>query len=90
MDYPFDNPNGDWVWWEAGILQTPASAFDGTDYFEVDAYPVGDLNRDARAQRIADVGGSDVWFQTQTSNLSAGQCDHYLTVSASLLVLLAP
>lgn len=90
MDYPFDNPSADWVWWEAGILQTPAAAYNGTDYFEVDAYPVGDLNRDARAQRVADVGGSDVWFQTQTSNLSSGQCDHYLTVSASLLVLLAP
>lgn len=90
MDYPFDNPSADWVWWEAGILQPMFVGDATTPAQELDVYPFGDVNRDTRAQRIADTGGSDVWFQTQTSNLSAGQCDHYLTVSASLLVLLAP
>lgn len=88
IDYPYDDPNGDWLWWEAGIFQTIYFPFDGTDFFELDVYPTGDCVRDARAQRQADVGGSDVYFQTQTSTLSPGQCDHYLTVATSMLVIL--
>lgn len=90
IEYPITNPNGDWLWWEGGIFQTIYFPWDGTNFFEVDVYPTGDCIRDAKARRKADVGGSDVWFQTQTTTLSSGQCDHYLTVVTSTLVLLAP
>lgn len=88
MDYPADNPSADWVWWEAGILQPSLAVRYSTFDFEVDVYPTGDCLRDVRAQRKADVGGSDVWFQSQTTSLSPGQSDHYLTVNVSMLVIL--
>jgi len=84
----FDEPNEPYVWWEAGIFQPMFVADNGSGDQELDVYPFGDLNRDARAQRVADTGGSDIWFLTSTSSLSPGQCDHYLSVSASMLIIL--
>lgn len=90
MPYPYDNLDAPWVWWEAPILQSQLGSDSTGAIQEQDVAPAFDTYRDARAQRIADSGGSDIWFQTQTSALSFGQCDHYLTVTGSMLVLLAP
>lgn len=90
MPYPFDNPDAPWVWWEAPIYNAQIGAKDTDIVQELDVVPAGDGYRDVRAQRKADTIGSDVWFQTQTSSLAFGQTDHYLTVSGSMLVLLAP
>lgn len=87
LDQPFTEPGSDWLWWEAGILQPIYVADVANGDQEIDVFPVGDCIRDARAQRQADVGGSDVWFMTQTSTLSPGQCDHYLSIGASVLVI---
>jgi len=88
MPYPNDNPDADWLWWEAGFYQSMKVGVSNTSQGEVDCYPTGDCVRDARAQRKADVGGSDVWFQTQNTGLASGQTDHYLSVAASMLVIL--
>jgi hypothetical protein len=87
---PFTDFDEPWVWWEGGIFQPLPTQDMGSGDTELDAYPVVDLQRDAKAQRVADAGGSDIWFITATSLLSPGQCDHYLTVACSILVILAP
>jgi len=84
----FDEPNEPYVWWEAGQFQPMFVGSPGDFTGELDVYPYGDLQRDCRAQRVADVGGSDIWFLTSTSPLSPGQCDHYLSLSASMLIIL--
>jgi hypothetical protein len=84
----YDEPNEPYVWWEAGMFQPMLVGNGSSGPYEVDVYPFGDLQRDTRAQRVADVGGSDIWFLTSTSPLSPGQCDHYLSVSASMLIIL--
>jgi hypothetical protein len=88
MPYPQDDPNAPWVWWEAPILQSQLGSDNTGLVQEQDVAPAYDTYRDVRAMRKADIGGSDVWFQTQTSNLSFGQCDHYLTVTGSMLIIL--
>jgi hypothetical protein len=45
--------------------------------------------RDCKAQRKADASGSDVYFITDTTSLSTGQVDHYLSLTSSMLVILA-
>lgn len=90
LPFPLANPDADWMWWEAGIFQTPAAVVNSGTFFEVDAYPTGDCIRDCKAQRKADGTGSDVYFITDTTTLSTGQCDHYLSMAASMLVILAP
>lgn len=90
MPYPNDNPDADWLWWEFGLFQAMRVGISSATVGEIDCYPTGDCIRDARAQRKAAVGGSDVWFQTQTTGLADSQTDHYLSVAASMLVILAP
>jgi len=85
---PVTDPNEDWMWWETGVFQTPAAVVSDSSFFEVDSYPVGDLQRDVRSQRKADVSGSDVYFIAQSTTLSAGQSDFYLSVGVSMLVIL--
>jgi len=90
MPYPYDNPDAPWVWWEAPFFQ-PKLVSDSTGAIaEEDMAPAYDTYRDVRAMRVADSGGSDIWFQTQTSAFAYGQSDHYLSVTGSMLVLLAP
>jgi hypothetical protein len=88
MPYPNDNPDADWLWWEFGLYQPMLVGHTEATIGEIDAFPTGDCTRDARAQRKADVGGSDVWFQTQNTGLASSQTDHYLSVAASMLVIL--
>jgi len=88
LPFPFDSPNEDWMWWETEVFQTPAAVVSDSTFFEVDAAPTGNLQRDCRAQRKADVSGSDVYFIAQSSSLSAGQSDFYLSVATSMLVIL--
>jgi len=88
--YPVTNPNADWLWWECGIFQPAMATDEGTNEFELDVYPTWDCLRDVKAQRKADVGGSDVWFHSQNTSLSPTQSSHYLSVNTSMLVLLAP
>jgi len=88
LPFPFSNPDADWMWWETGIFQTPSTSGSDPDFFEVDAYPVGEIQRDVKSQRKSDVGGSDVYFIVQSSDLSSGQSDFYLTVGTSMLIIL--
>lgn len=88
LPFPFDSPNEDWMWWETEVFQVSASSYDGSGYFEVGAAPTVNLQRDCRAQRRADVSGSDVYFIAQSSDVSAGQSNFYLSVATSMLVIL--
>jgi len=90
LPFPVANPDADWMWWEAGILQPIFGSTKSSTFFELDTYPVNDCIRDCKAQRKADVSGSDVYFITDTTSLSTGQCDHYLSLTSSMLVILAP
>lgn len=85
---PYDGLDEDWVWWEAPFFQPRLVSDSSGAVKEEDMAPAYDTYRDARAMRVADPLGSDVWFFTQTSDLAFGQSDHYLSVTGSMLVLL--
>lgn len=90
---PFDFPNADWVWWEAGwMTPRPVMSFNGVAVNEIDVSPPdAGRERDVRAQRKADpVNGSTVWFRSGTSTLSPTQTRHWLSLSYSIGVLLPP
>lgn len=89
MPHPYEQLDADWLWWEAPIYQSQLGADSDGVVVENDMAPAVTQYRDARAMRKADVGGSDVYIQSQTSFLSSAQSDHYLTFTGSLLVLLA-
>jgi len=89
LPFPLANPDADWMWWEAGIYQPYFGTTKSSTFFELDVYPLNDCIRDCKAQRKADVGGSDVYFITDTTALNPAQSDHYLSLSTSMLVILA-
>lgn len=88
---PWDSPNEDWLWYEPGyfapqLLSSPEGVTD-----EVDVYPIDNsVKRQIRAQRRGPVGGGNVWFATSNSTLSPEQSRHYLCLSYSCGVLVAP
>lgn len=88
---PFSFPNADWMYYEPGYFQPRLVATDSDNIFELDVYPV-DPGRpiDIRSQRVADTGGSSVWFCTANSTLAPTQSTHYLSLSYSVGILLAP
>lgn len=91
VPHPWDTPNADWLWYEPGyfmptMLSSPAGVSD-----EMDVYPLDNsVKREVRAQRKGDVGGSNVWFISGTSTLSPAQSRHYLCLSYSCGILVAP
>lgn len=88
---PWDSPNEDWLWYEPGYFMPQlVSAVDGpTD--ELDVYPLDNSRKTKiRSQRRGPVGGGNVWFITSTSTLSPTQSRHYLCLSYSCGVLVAP
>jgi hypothetical protein len=88
---PYEFPDDPWIWWNAPIMQTAVSYTDPTGNINnLDVAPLPSQEIDVRAQRMASPAGDGVYFSTGTSTLSTSQSTHYLSVSASCLVLLAP
>jgi hypothetical protein len=85
---PATSIDQDFVWWESGIFQSMLVSDTMGVTQELDVYPVGDCLRDVKAMRKADIGGSEVWLQTENTSLAPSQTTHYLTVSGSMLVTL--
>lgn len=86
VDGPWIDPNQDFMWWEAPIYGPLPAMTDGSNYGTTEICPLDQQARDAKAQRLASVA-STLYFRTETSTLSPGQSEHYLTVSASVLLL---
>lgn len=88
---PWDFPNADWMWYETGWFQPTLVSNDHTDIFELDYAPADQGEyRDVRAQRVADTGGSSLWFCSANSTLAPTQSRHYLSFAYSVGILLAP
>lgn len=78
-----------WIWWNGSIFETVVSFEDaGGTITNLDCAPARVQEVDVRAQRTATPGGDFVYFLTGTSTLSPTQSTHYLSVSASCLVML--
>lgn len=88
---PAEFPNDPWIWWNGSILQTTIS-FLGSDenVVNIDSAPRAADEVDVRAQRSASPAGDGIYFSTGTTDLSPTQCDHYLSVTASMFILEAP
>jgi len=89
--FPVTNMDDEWVWWE-GFTMRNEYAFvrsDGTDS-SLSSGPVDGLVRDSKAMRVNRTAETEnVWFQTQAPG-DAGDGNHYVSLSASVLILLAP
>lgn len=88
---PWDFPNADWMHYETAWFQPTLVATDATHIFELDYAPADrGQYRTIRSQRVADTGGSSVFFGTGTSSFSPTQSTHYLSFSYSVGILTAP
>lgn len=88
-DNPATVPNADWMWWEMETLQT--DVFDRIDPNRIVNTLTGPLDpapRDVKAQREARDTPHTLWLQTAAQDTNQGS--HYLTVGASVLVILPP
>jgi hypothetical protein len=86
VDGPWIDPNQDFLWWEAPIYGPFPAFLKTTTNGQTEICPLDQQARDARAQRLAAVD-SILYFRTETSTLSPGQSEHYLSMSASVLLL---
>ena len=84
--FPADNPNEDWLWWEAPIFVPTSVHFDSGTAQEIDIAPLYDQYRDCKTQRIV-TGRQILWLVSQNSALAPTQTKHYLSVSYSTLVI---
>jgi hypothetical protein len=88
---PWDNPNADWLWYEPGYFMPVLLSDQSGVTDEMDVYPLDNsVKREIRSQRKGPAGGGNVWFTTSTSTLSPLQSRHYLCLSYSCGVLVAP
>lgn len=86
--FPLTTPDGDWLWWEGSFPLPSNVAYEDGTINELDVWPSDAHERDGRAQRVADVGGSKVWWVAEAPADLAVQDTFYASVSWSVLVLL--
>lgn len=88
---PWNDPDEDWVWWEGGFFNGELDGDSTGVQGSTGLYPRSIEERDVKAQRgPAPAGGNRLWFATDTSTLSPTQSIHYLCLSYSAGILLAP
>lgn len=88
-DFPDTAPNADWMWWEMDTLGV--EVFDRivqNQLVNTLSGPLDKAQRDVKAQREARDTTHSLWLQTAAQDRNQGS--HYLTVGASVLVILPP